>query len=252
MDRRKRRKLGNIILIILAFAAVLFFLVALRMYLEDVEAKAKEIMESTDTTYVSKNHDLNYNGLYVANIKDDVLKFIEEREISTITYKFEGEPFYLELAIDEDKEGNKGISITKIVNENLGVKARTNMKNIESIEYRTGNVNQATVLRINAQYSSDYFVMTEGTHYFLGSDVETVSNKDGQFYYMSYNKNYLYLEEAKSCSKEVKAEIDGFNKKDHYYKYGKINFLDDYYQKLSSKVYTVGEKCKEFEKEKKE
>ena len=133
----------------------------------------------------------------------------------------------------------------EIINEEKKVFARMNMEDVESIEYRTGNANGASLLKINTEFYSDYFAITNEDHYFLGSDIETVSFKDDQFYYMSYNPNYELLETAKTCSKDVKASIDGFSNKDYYYKYGKINFLPDYYQKLASKKFTVGEKCDE-------
>lgn len=246
MDKKQKRTLGNIALGILVLAAVVTLGVALKMYLAKIDAEEKKILEKTDTTYSSKKGEVSYTGFYVANVKEEIFKFILNRDISTLTYKFDGEPFYIELALEEDKDGETILTITKIVNEEKDISARMDMKNIESLEYRTGNSNEASVLKINTTYSSDYFVMTDGTYYFLGDDIESISYMNEQFYYTTYNREYLYLEEEKSCSKEVRAKMDGFNMKDYYYRYGKINFLD-YYQKLASKTYTVANKCSEFE-----
>lgn len=247
MDRKQRRRLGNIALLIFALAAVVAFGVSLKMYLARVDERVAKILEKTDTTYVSKDNEQNYSGLYVANVQRDIWEFLQDRDATTITYEFEGEPFYIELAVEENAEGVNSLAITRIVNDSKGISARMDMKNLESIEYRTGNKNQSSVLKINTKYSTDYFAMTDGNYYFLGDDIESISYMDEQFYYMTYNSNYLYLEETKSCSKETRSMIDGFNTKDYYYKYGKINFLEEFYQKLSSKTYLVEDKCSEFE-----
>ena len=87
--------------------------------------------------------------------------------------------------------------------------------------------------------------MTDETHYFLGNDIEYISYMDNHFYYLSYNSKYRALLEAEECSKEVKGTIQYFNQNDYFYKYGKINFLKDFYQKLASKTYSVKDKCDE-------
>ena len=122
-----------------------------------------------------------------------------------------------------------------------------NLKNIEEIEYRTGNSNNATVLNLISDYDEEYLAITEDTYYFLGTDIESISYINEHFYYVSYNSKYKLLENATLCDKETKNSIDEFNKNDNYYKYGKINFFGDYYQKLSSKTYTVEDRCNELE-----
>lgn len=217
----------------------------IRLYLNKIDEKSKIVMKETDATYTSKGNQLNSNGLYVAEVKKDLLEYLEDWDVGSITYEIEGEPFYLEIKINEEEDGSKNFTIEKIVDEEMKVYARMNMEDIVSIEYRTGNSNHASLLKINTEFYSDYFAITTEDHYFLGSDIETVSFQDDQFYYISYNPNYKLLEKAKSCSKDVKSEIDGFSLKDYYYKYGKINFLPEYYQKLASKKYTVEERCEE-------
>lgn len=247
-----KRFIGNVICGLLIAIGVLLFILGIKLYLNKIDVKAKEILEMTDTTYDKENGEVNYTGLYVANVKDDILKYAEGKDIKSVSYKLKDEGFYIDFVIEENKNGEDIVSITRIVADDYNINAIMNMKDIKSIEYRMGNSGDAIVLKINSEYSSEYFAMLEGTYYFLGLDIETISYIKGQFYYTSYNPNYLYLEEAKSCSKEVVDSIDGFNKNDYYYKYGKINFLPDYYQKLSSKTYTVGDKCTEFEEEKEE
>lgn len=246
MDLRSKKIAVNIILAILILGAVVCLVVSVRMYLYKVDKKAKSILEITDTSYISKRGKENSSGLYVQNVKKDILDFVGDRDISSVSYCFEGEKFHIDFAIEIDKDDSEMLTIKKIVNEDLGINARMDMKNVESIEYRTGNSNNATLLKINSAYSHDYFAMSTGAYYFLGNDIESIGFMNGQFYYMSYNPNYTYLEEAKSCSNEVIKEIDGFNKNDYYYKYGMINFLPEYYQKLASKTYKVEDKCNEF------
>lgn len=229
-------------LIILAF---IFSTFAIKLYLARVDVAAKEIQNKTKFTYVTKDNEINSSGFYVANLKDELTEYIGNGDLSEVTYRFDGENFYIEVKAIKDEEGNMSFEIEKIACPEFSINARMNMKNIESIEYRTGNPKKSTVLKINQTYNSDYFAMTDGTYYFLGSDIESISFKDEHFYYMSYNKNYLSLEKVTSCSKEVKADIDGFNGKDYYYKYGRINFLADYYQKLASKTFTVQDRCDE-------
>lgn len=245
MDRKKKRLIGNIILSVTVVVGIILLMFTIRIYLNNVDEKTKEIMKETDATYTTSNNKINSNGLYVAQVKKELLDYLEDWDAKTITYKFEGEPFYLELEVTEDETGEKTFSIEKIVNEEKKVYARMNLEDVDNIEYRTGNANGASLLKINTEFYSDYFAITNENHYFLGSDIENVSFENDQFYYLSYNPNYRILDTAKTCSKDIKAQIDDFSTKDYYYKYGEINFLTDYYQKLSSKRYTVGEKCEE-------
>lgn len=247
MNRDLKRKLGNIALLIFILAAVIFFLVAIKMYLARVDEEVAKILEEADTTFIEKKGEEDYTGFYVANVKDTVLGFSQGKNISTIKYEFDGEPYFIEFLLEQNDVGEQSITITKIVNDSKGIRASMNLRNVVSISYRTGNSNQSSILKIVGDYETRYFAMTDGAYYFLGSDIDNISYRDGQFYHTSYNPNYLYLEETKSCSQEVIAQIDGFNKNDYYYRYGKINFLEEYYQKLSSKTYSVGDKCKEFE-----
>lgn len=241
----KRILQPKFVLPVLILLAVVLSTLAIKLYFARVDAAAKEIQNKTDFTYITQNNEVNSNGFYVAHLKDELTEYMENNDTSRVTYKFGSEGFYMELSAIKDEGGNIDFEIDKIAYPEFKINARMNMKNIESIEYRTGNPKKSTVLKINQTYSSDYFAMIDGTYYFLGSDIESISFKDDHFYYLTYNKNYLSLEKADGCSKEVKASIDGFNMKHYYYRYGRINFLPDYYQKLASKTFTVQEKCDE-------
>ncbi len=218
---------------------------ALKIYFTKVDAAAKEIQNATDLAYETKNDETNNRGFYVANFKAELEEFMADRNASTLTYEFAGESFFLEVFIQKNEEGEYSFEIEKISNPEFDINARMNMKDVESIEYRTGNPSKASVLKINQKYNSDYFAMTDGTYYFLGDDIESISYKNNHFYYMTYNPDYKSLEEATVCSPEITSKIEGFKMSDYYYNYGKINFLSDYYQKLSSKKFTVQEKCDE-------
>lgn len=247
--KRKNKIIKNSLLCVLLVLAGVLSTFAINMYLDKVDAESKKIINETDTAYTTKNNKINKKGLYVAELKTELDKNFKDTKDKSLTYKFDGEEFYLNIGISKDEEGNNNYSILKIAHPEFGINARMNMTDIVSIEYRTGNKGEASVLKLNTAYNSDYFALLDGTYYFLGNDIESINYIDGQFYYVTYNPNYTLLEEKRDCSKETKNLIDGFDNNDYYYKYGKINFLTDYYQKLSSKVYTVKEKCSEFTEE---
>ncbi len=245
---KKKRLLKRIGKIILVISIIGLCYVGLDKYFARIDAVAKEIQEKSEIAFITKDNPMNEEGLYVANLDEDLIDFVEEKKVGSVTYEFDGEQFYLELAIRKDDKGEISFEITKIVNEEFGIKAMMNFEDVKSVEYRSDERSKSSVLKINALYNTSYFAMTNGTYYFLGQDVESISYRDGHFYYLTYNPDYRTLKTATSCSKTVKNSIDGFNMNDYYYKYGKINFLTDYYQKLSSKTYKVKDRCGEFEK----
>lgn len=246
--KKKRRLTKNIVLFMLIIASIMMFILAIKLYLDNIDAEAKRLSSLADMTMTSSDFIEGSNGLYTVNIKEEIFNTLGDSSANSIKYEFENENFYLIISIEKDDDGNRSITIEKIVDDNLGINARINKEKVETIEYRT-SYNNSTLLKINGKNYSNYFAMTEGIYYFLGSDIESISYIDGQFYYLSYNPNYILIEDYGSCSAEVKSQIDGFSMSDYYYKYGKINFLTDYYQKLASKVYTVEEKCHEYDSE---
>ncbi len=242
----------RIILIVLLVVASLTANFALKLYIERIDTAAKELEKKTDIAYEAKKGDTNTRGFYVANIKEDLKSFLSDRDITSLTYEIDGESFYLDILVHKSDSDEYEFEIEKIGNPEFNIYARTNIKNVETIEYRTGGLNLSTVLKIDQSYNSDYFAMTEGVYYFLGEDIESINYVDEHFYYMTYNPNYKTLEEAETCSKDVTSKIDDFKLDDYYYRYGKINFLTDYYQKLTAKTFKVKDKCAELEQKHKE
>lgn len=258
---------GKLLEILLTAIVVLIIILSVLIYLHSVDEKASELSDKTSATYISSNNEKGENGLFIANIEDDLTSYIEEhdpdlKKLRTFTYKIPDEKFYIELSVhkielkkteqkndDEETEPEIGYSfeITKIVDELHDINAKTNYSDIKKIEYKTGNSNYATVLNLIAANDTRYMVCVENAYYFLGSDIETVSYIYDHFYYLSYNKDYSPLRDATSCDNDVLENIEDFNLNDVYYRYGKINFLKDYYQKTSSTAYSVRERCAELE-----
>ena len=233
------------ILIFLIGLAFVLSIVSLRIYFSNLDKTVSELLNKKEVVYETKNNEVNNRGFYVANLEEELNDLISKKDVTTLTYEFENESFYFDIRVLYDEEGNPSFEIEKIGCPEYQINARMNMRDVESIEYRTGNPDKSTVLKINQKYNTNYFAMTLKTYYFLGNDIESISYKDDHFYYITYNPNYKSLEEADSCSKAVISKIDGFSTKHYYYKYGKINFLSDYYQKLASKTFTVKNKCDE-------
>lgn len=231
------------ILVCLFGLALMLSIVAIRLYFSKLDMAVSELANKKEIAYETKNNELGNNGFYVAKLKEELLELVEKKKVTSLTYEFENEGFYFDINVIEDEEGNKSFEIERIACPEYHINARMNMRDVEEIEYRTGNPDKSTVLLIKQKYNADYFAMTLNTYYFLGSDIESISYKYDHFYYMSYNPNYKSLEEAASCSKDVTSKIHGFNMKHYYYKYGKINFLPDYYQKLAASTYTVKNRC---------
>ena len=244
-EKIKRLNMRRIFLAMLVVVAVRFSFLAFKLYFERIDAKAKEIQKMTDLAYETKKNEENSMGFYVVDLKEELTEFVKERNITSLTYEFEGESFYFDILVSKNEEGEYAFEIEKIANPEFGIYARTNMKNVQSIEYRSAYMNESAVIKINQDYNSDYFAMTEGAYYFLGQDIEAISYKNEHFYYLTFNPKYTLLEEAEECSKDVTSKISGFKLTDYYYKYGKINFLTEYYQKLGMSNFTVQNKCDE-------
>lgn len=231
---------------IISIMLVIILGFVIKIYLDHVENETNKILQNTDTSYKTKNIITLNNGLKRVSIKNDLTEYIKGKNIKSITYKVDGENFYFDITINETEEGYS-FDISKIVDNVHKINAKMKMKNIKEIDFMTGNSNDATLLNLITNYDEEYFVMTENMYYFLGSDIESISYMNNHFYYMSYNPVYRTLEEAVACDNATKKSIDGFNMNHYYYRYGKINFLKEYYQKLASKTYTVKDKCAELD-----
>jgi len=229
---------------VLSIVVLLIVGFGVKTYLEYVERRSAEILELTEDSFETSNITLQRNGLYIVDLKKDLDEYEKNRLNNTITYEIKGEEIYFDINILKNEETGENVyEIRKIGDDRHNVKAKMNLKNIEQIEFRTGYINDATVLKLNTTYDSLYFAMIDNAYYFLGEDIESISFIDDHFYYVSYNKNYKSLMSANECTSEVKKSIYGFNEAHTFYTYGKINFFEDFYQKLSSKSYSVKNYC---------
>lgn len=237
----------NVVLLFMIFAFIIADLILLlKVYVIHIDNVANKIMNSTDVDFIQKEKQLNKYGLYELNISEELNKFIIDKNIESISYKVDQEKFYFDILITRENNSIQ-YEIERIVDEEHGINAKMKMENVKEIEYRTGNSNNATLLKITTEYDTEYLVIVDDSYYFLGADIESISFSNNHFYYVTYNSNYSVLDEATSCDKKTKEMVDGFNYDDYYYKYGKINFFEDFYQKLSSKEYTVKDRCEELE-----
>lgn len=231
---------------------ILFILIGLfTIYIKYVDKKAKDIQDESYYTYIQKDIVYGSEGFYLINLKENLQDFLNKNkhDVLTLSYKVKNESFSFDLLIKKNNN-NYIYEIDRIIDDAHNMHAKMKYEGVERIEYQTGNENHATVLKLYTDSEVRILAITENTYYFLGSDIENINYNNGEFYYLSYNKKYTPLNSASSCDKTLKNSIDDFSMKDYYYKYGKINFLTDYYQKLSSKVFTVEEKCTELEEEK--
>lgn len=229
-------------IIILAILLIAGF--SVKIYLNYVERKSNEILDLSEDSFETTNIILQRNGLYIVDLKSDLDEYEKKHTNNTITYKIKNEQIYFDINIFRNEETGENVyEIRRIGDDRHNVKAKMNLKNIEKIEFRTGNVNNATVLKLITKYDSLYFAIIDNAYYFLGDDIESINFIDNHFYYTVYNKNYLSLMNVDECTNEVKKSIYGFNEWHTYYTYGKINFFEEFYQKLSSNNYTVKNYC---------
>jgi len=248
MSNRVLKKMDKksilIVLLVLIFAAET--VVFLKTYFHFIDLKAEAIVANTNVVFKAKKNS-GEEGFNQVDIKKDLTRFLDSKKKTkptSFTYEIEDEDFYFEISVTEIDNGY-AFSVDKVVDTNKNINARMNFVNVETILFQTGNNNSSTVVKLVGELDSKYLVLTNGANYFLGVDVGIITFMDNQFYYLSYNSKYNNLKEAESCTKEVKNSIENFNGNEYYYKYGKIFFLDDYYQKLASKTYTVNERCEE-------
>lgn len=219
----------------------------LTLYLRYVDRETNKILEKTDKVYTAQKMHEIYNGFIEVDIKNELKEYLKENDFETVTFMLNKEDFFFEISTYEEKDEVK-FALSKIVHNRHNINAKMNLRGIEKIEYQTGNTNNATVLNLITENDSEYLAIIKDTYYFLGNNIESISFKNGNFYSLTYNSKYRILDNAVLCTDEIKKEIEKFKMSDYYYKYGKINFLEDYYQKPESiKTFTVENRCAELE-----
>lgn len=247
----KKRDIVKILEILLIIIGTLVTVFVLKTYIYYVDKKAAMISDSTQTTINASKITDTQNGFYRVELAKDIRDYLKEQKkynLSSLTYKIDGEEFYFEIEINKDKK-KYTFDIEKIVDNRHQVNAKIIYRNLETVEFRTGNSNHSTVIKLSSDNDSNFLVFTENEYYFLGIDVEDISYKDNHFYHLSYNPKYTKLRTTnEGCTDVLKSEIENFKDTDYYYKYGKIYFMgNSEYEKLDSEKYTVADKCAEFE-----
>lgn len=247
----KKRDIIKILKILLILIGILVTVFILKTYLFYIDKKATKISDSTQTTIEASKITDTENGLYHVEIAKDIKKYLKSskrKDLSALTYKIDGEEFYFEIGINKDGK-EYSFDIEKIVDNRHQVSAKILYRDLKTLEYRTGNSNHSTLIKLFNKNDSNFLVFTENEYYFLGVDIEDISYKGNHFYYLSYNPKYESLRNTtEGCTDVIKDEIEDFKDTDYYYKYGKIYFLNDSeYEKLDSSKYTVADRCAEFE-----
>lgn len=230
VDLFKSLDILYILILILGFA----YLVSTYLKYIDKEVLSIKNTELNNITiaYESKlDNDFN-----VINIFEDIKSNVND-DLSSIIYKIDGETFYFVIDVVDEL-----YVISKIVDDDRSINSMMNFKGIKTIEYKTGNNNNATVFKLTSENSYSYFVLTGNSSYFLGSEISEIVYEDSRFYYKTYNPEYEFLKNKEKCG--IIKDSDTVNKDDYYLKEGKINFLSDFYQKTDAKVMSVKERCK--------
>ena len=243
---KKAKKIDvEIINIGICLFLLICFIVVIIIYNSYLNKETSKLLNNTEETIYNKKYELINNGFTKVNVESELNDYFKNTKKESVTYTFKKESF--NLIINRSKT-NKEVNyrITKILDTTKNVRARTNFENVKYIEYKTGK-NDDTVLHIIGDNYSIYFIILDNTYYILGDDIESISYANNRFYYVSYNKKYKVLDDIGACNEDIKASIENFDENEIYSNYGKINFLKDYYQKFSSKKYTVGEKCNDME-----
>ena len=241
------RFLNKKFILVIAYLIVMAIVlnVCIHFYLKYVDEEVEKLTMSSDIACISNSKDENDNGFKVLNVQKDLAEYLSTGEnYKSILYRVDGENFYFDVEIVDGQ-----INIRKIVDSKHKLNARIMFVDVITIEYQTGNVNKSLLLKLNSTKDSKYLAITDGADYFLGSDIDNILYKDGQFYYLTYNTKYEELKTATKCDNKTKELIEDFNSNDYYYKTGEINFLKDYYQKIKPSYYYVKNRCSDLKNE---
>lgn len=244
MKKKLTKIIKNIVIFIIIFSIAVLGYYGSQLYFEYINSEVDKLEKEKSLEYTYEKNILNNNGMYVLDLDSELTSFLSKKDVNYFILKIQDEEFYMEISIEENTDGKNIYNLEKIVDKSHNINARVNKNDIISIEFQTSKIDNSTVIKINDLDYDNYFVITNNTYYFLGEDIESISFLNDRFYYISYNPKYYILKEADECSKELKNEIENYNSNEYFYKYGKINFLSDYYQKLASKSLTVNDWCK--------
>ena len=230
-----------LLLIIIIF--VLF--VCVKKYIKIVDQRTNKLVNNTDSLYVLKKPKLLDNNMYYIDLENDLNKIVKKNQ-NSITYEVENENFNFDVKIYLDKVNNKhSYEIVKVSDFSHNVNPRINYTDVKALEYRQENNGGPIIIKFITLNQEEFLAITDHTYYFLGEDVDDISYDNNQFYYKTINPKYEIDEMKKNgCTQKVNDSIEGFSFQDVYYTYGKINFLDDYYQKNAVKTVSVEEECK--------
>ena len=234
-------------LLILFLLFIVYF--GIKEYLVTVDKRTNKIVNNTDSSFVLKKPKLLDNNMYFIDLEKDLNKVVKKNQ-NTITYEIKNENFNLDVKIYLDKTTNKhSYEIVKVVDNTHNISARINYKNAKQIEYRQERNGGPLIIKFVTTYTNEILAITDQTYYFLGEDVDDVTYEDNYFHYKTINPKYELNElKEKGCTQKVNNSIEDFNFQDVYYTHGRINFLDDYYQKHAMGTFSVEEECKLIQK----
>ena len=219
-------------------------------YLIYIDKKASIIKDNTESTYTLKKFKEQPNHLYLIDLEGTLNKALKNSKQNTITYKIKDQNFYLDIRIEQNKDTKtKNYEVTKVVDLTHKVNAKIDYSDVKQIEFRSEPKGGATVLKFITSDKIEFLAMTDQTYYFLGQDIDEIGFENEEFTYKTVNEKYVNDDLKKlGCTQKVIDNIEGFSFKDPYYYIGRINFLDDYYQKIVDTTSSVEEKCKELQK----
>ena len=132
MIKIKNKKLKSVYYIILSVSILLIFGYGIKLYLDYVDQKSKEILDLSEVDFITSNITLQRNGMFVVNVKEDLDEYEKKHSNNSVTYKIQGEDFYFDINILIDSKTSQNVyEIRKIVHDKHEVKAKMNLKNIE-------------------------------------------------------------------------------------------------------------------------
>lgn len=234
--------------LILILISILILSFCLNKYLIHVNKEASKIKDNTESSFTLNKKEKLKNNMYLVNLADDLDKSIKNKKQTTVTYKIKGENFYFDVRIARSKK-SCSYDIIKVVDNLHNVTAKIDYQNVVKMEYMTDPKGEATVIKFITNDDAEFLAITDETYYFLGEDIDDISFENDEFHYKAVNPKYDNKELIKSgCTQKVINDIEDFDFNESYYYIGRINFLNDYYQKTVDTTSSVEEKCKEVQK----